>query len=207
MQQLIFATHNQHKVIEVSGCLNSFHIRNSKQLFRWQILSLRDIGCYEEIPETSDTLEGNALLKARFVKELYNLNSFADDTGLEIEALGGRPGVYSARYAGNDKNFDQNISKVLGELHNETNRKGRFRTVFALMLDGAEYFFEGTIDGEIIRDRRGTGGFGYDSIFIPVGYSQTFAQMSLTMKNSISHRYQATEKLAKFLLEYLPSGV
>lgn len=207
MQQLIFATHNQHKIIEVADCLNSLFIRHQGHQLPWQVLSLQDIGCNVEIPETSSTLEGNALLKARFVKENYNLNSFADDTGLEIEALDGQPGVYSARYAGDDKNFDLNILKVLTELENEVNRKAKFRTVFALVINCAEYLFQGIIEGEIIKHRRGTGGFGYDSIFIPAGYTQTFAQMSLTMKNSISHRYQATMKLAEFLRDYPTPGL
>ena len=150
-------------------------------------------------PETSDTLEGNALLKARYVYERYHTNCFADDTGLEVEALGGAPGVYSARYAGEGHNSEENIKKLLHELEGKDNRKARFRTVFALIINGKEHLFEGIVRGEIIARKRGTSGFGYDPVFVPEGFTQTFAEMSDGQKNKISHRALAVGKLCKFL--------
>jgi XTP/dITP diphosphohydrolase len=162
------------------------------------LLSLADIGCENEIPETGVTLSENALLKARFVFDTYKVNCFADDSGLEVEALKGAPGVYSARYAGEHKNTTDNNSKLLNELRSKTNRKARFVTVIALILDGKEYLFEGSIQGTIAFEPRGTNGFGYDPLFIPTGYRSTFAEMDAATKNSISHRAIATKKLVEF---------
>jgi len=152
-----------------------------------------------DIPETSDTLEGNALQKARFIYEKYHKDCFADDTGLEVEALGGAPGVYSARYAGEAHNSEANMRKLLLELEGVENRKARFRTVFALILNGKEHLFEGIVNGEITKTRRGMSGFGYDPIFVPDGYTQTFAEMGDALKNKISHRAIGVQKLCKFL--------
>jgi len=163
------------------------------------VVSLSDIGCYDEIPEEQPTLEGNALQKARYVYERYHQNCFSDDTGLEIEALDGRPGVYSARYAGVGCSFEDNINKVLSEMQPHTNRKARFRTVIALILDGKEYLFEGQVDGHISRERQGTNGFGYDPIFQPIESTVSFAEMDLEEKNKISHRGRAVEELVGFL--------
>ncbi len=188
-KELVFATNNAHKLHEVSTLLGE----------KFQILSLKEIGCTEDIPETADTLEGNALLKARYVYEKYGKNCFSDDTGLEIEALGGAPGVHSARYAGEGKNAEDNMLKLLAELKDEKNRKARFRTVVALILDGKEYLFEGEVRGEIIKEKKGTEGFGYDPIFVPEGYSKTFAELPLSEKNTISHRAKAVGKLINYL--------
>lgn len=162
---------------------------------------MKDINCTVDIPETADTLEGNALIKARFIFENYHSNCFADDTGLEVEALDGAPGVYSARYAGDAHNSEANMKKLLHDLEGAENRKAQFRTVFALIIDGKEHLFEGIVKGEIIRHRRGNSGFGYDPIFVPEGYTQTFAEMGNELKNKISHRALATNKLCKFLLK------
>ncbi|MDR2682511.1 MAG: non-canonical purine NTP diphosphatase [Dysgonamonadaceae bacterium] len=189
--QLIFATNNAHKLDEVRDILgNNYRIR-----------SLEDIGCREDIPETAATLEGNALLKARFVNERYGQDSFADDTGLEVEALDNAPGVYSARYAGESKNPAANRRKLLRELEHATTRAARFRTVIALIRGGKDYFFEGTVEGEIIREERGSAGFGYDSLFVPRGYTQTFAELGAEIKNAISHRAEAVNRLKQFLDE------
>lgn len=188
---LIFATHNRHKVSEVQAMLPAgIHVR-----------SLSDLGCDEDIPETADTLQGNALQKAQFVHERYNCNCFADDTGLEIDALDGRPGVYSARYAGEGCSFDDNVRKVLAELENVplAQRTARFRTVVALILDGRTYFFEGKVEGLMTLERHGVEGFGYDPIFLPEGYGQTFAEMDASEKNRISHRGRAMAKMVGFL--------
>ncbi|MCR5191425.1 MAG: non-canonical purine NTP diphosphatase [Bacteroidales bacterium] len=188
---LIFATHNRHKVSEVQAMLPAgIHVR-----------SLSDLGCDEDIPETADTLQGNALQKAQFVHERYNCNCFADDTGLEIDALDGRPGVYSARYAGEGCSFDDNVRKVLAELENVPleQRTARFRTVVALVLDGRTYFFEGKVEGLMTLERHGVAGFGYDPIFLPEGYGQTFAEMDASEKNRISHRGRAMAKMVGFL--------
>lgn len=187
--KLVFATNNQHKLAEVSAILGS----------EIDLLSLNDINCTIDIPETSDTLEGNALLKALYIHENYNLNCFADDTGLEIEALNNEPGVFSARYAGEEKDSEANIRKVLKELENENNRKAQFRTVVALILDGKQYAFEGIIKGEIIKEKHGSAGFGYDPIFRPEGYDKTFAELGTDIKNKISHRAIAINKLCEFL--------
>lgn len=188
---LIFATHNRHKVSEVQAMLPAgIHVR-----------SLSDLGCDEDIPETADTLQGNALQKAQFVHERYHCNCFADDTGLEIDALDGRPGVYSARYAGEGCSFDDNVRKVLAELENVPleQRTARFRTVVALVLDGRTYFFEGKVEGLMTLERHGVEGFGYDPIFLPEGYCQTFAEMDASEKNRISHRGRAMAQMVEFL--------
>lgn len=187
--ELVFATNNKHKVREISDLLDS-NIR---------ILGLADLNITEDIPEEAETLEENALFKARYVHEKTGKNVFADDTGLEVNALGGAPGVYSARYAGESKSFDDNIEKLLREMHGANDRSARFRTVIALILDGTEYLFEGTIEGEIIRERRGTGGFGYDPVFLATGYDRTFAEIPLGEKNKISHRAKAMRQLLDFL--------
>ena len=165
-----------------------------------EFLCLADIDCHDDIPETSDTLEGNALQKARYVYERYGLNVFADDTGLEIAALDGRPGVHTARYAFPDRNdTEANIDKILGELEGVTDRSARFRTVIALILDGREYLFEGKVDGYITTERLGTDGFGYDPVFSPEETGKTFAELGVEVKNRFSHRARAVRKLCAFL--------
>lgn len=190
MKDIIFASNNAHKLEEVRSILGE----------KYRIVSLKEIGCNEEIPEEQDTLQGNALQKARFVYERYHQNCFADDTGLEIAALDGRPGVYSARYAGLHCSFEDNMNKVLAELEGKTDRSACFRTVIALIWDNKEYLFEGRVDGEILCEKHGKDGFGYDPIFLPVGYGESFAEMSLSQKNAISHRGRAMEKLSQFLI-------
>jgi XTP/dITP diphosphohydrolase len=188
---LIFASNNKHKIKEINNILgNSF-----------RLLSLSDVNIDEDIAENETTLEGNALAKARYVHEATNMNVFADDTGLEVEALGGRPGVHSARFAGENKDSDANIDKLLLLLEGKPNRKARFRTVIALILNGTEYLFEGIVNGEIINDKRGSQGFGYDPVFIPENRGLTFAEMDLEAKNRISHRARAFEKLRSFLVQ------
>lgn len=189
--KLVFATNNKHKLEEVRAIVGD----------RVEILSLNDIDCHDDIPETADTLQGNALIKARYIHEKYNVDCFADDTGLEVEALGGEPGVYSARYAGEECDSQANMHKLLENLTGENNRKAQFRTVIALIIKGEEKLFNGIVKGEISREKMGNSGFGYDPIFIPEGFSQSFAQMSSEMKNSISHRYRATEQLSNYLKE------
>lgn len=189
MVTLVFATSNRHKLDEVQKITGA----------GFRIVSLAEINCREEIPETADTLEGNALLKARYVKEHYGYDCFADDTGLEVEALDNAPGVYSARYAGEEKSSEANIRKLLGELEGKENRKARFRTVIALILNGKEVLFEGIVKGEIIPEKRGVSGFGYDPVFIPEGYTETFAEMGNETKNTISHRAEAVKKLDRYL--------
>lgn len=189
--EIVFATNNKHKVREISDLLDK----------NFTILSLADLNITEEIPEEAETLEENALFKARYVHEKTGLNVFADDTGLEVSALGGAPGVYSARYAGEGRSFDDNIEKLLREMQNTTDRSARFRTVIALILNGTEYLFEGTVDGEIIMERRGNGGFGYDPVFLAAGYDRTFAEIPLGEKNRISHRAKAVRHLLEFLDE------
>ncbi|KAA6337931.1 Nucleoside triphosphate pyrophosphohydrolase [termite gut metagenome] len=188
-KKLVFATNNPHKLEEVSLILGS----------KIKLLNLNDINCDVDIPETADTIEGNALLKARYIYENYHLNCFADDTGLEIEALNNEPGVYSARYAGEEKDSQANMMKVQQELEGKENRKARFRTVIALILNGKEYLFEGIVRGEIIKEKRGSSGFGYDPIFMPEGYDKTFAELGNDVKNTISHRAAAVNKLCEFL--------
>lgn len=187
--KLVFATNNKHKLEEVQAIL-------PKEI---ELVNLKEINCHEDIPETAETLEGNAMQKALFVKEHYGLDCFADDTGLEVEALNNAPGVYSARYAGPEHDSKANMQKLLHELEGKSNRNARFRTVIALLLDGKEYLFEGIIEGTIIDQERGTAGFGYDPIFVPSGYDETFAEMGNEIKNTISHRALAVRKLADFL--------
>jgi len=182
---LVLASNNKHKLEEIQAAVGE----------RYNILSLSDIGCFDQIPEDHDTLEENAFQKARHIYDKYGKNCFADDTGLEIEALDGRPGVYSARYAGEHCSFDDNMNKVLSELEGVSNRKACFRTVIALILNGKEYSFEGRVNGKILTEKQGEKGFGYDPIFQPDGYECSFAQMPLEEKNKISHRGRAVEKL------------
>lgn len=188
-RKLVFVTNNLHKLNEVSTILEN----------KIELLSLNDINCHIDIPETSNTLEGNALLKAQYIYSNYKLNCFADDTGLEVEALNGEPGVYSARYAGDIHNSEANMLKLLHNMENKENRQAQFRTVISLILDETEYQFEGIIKGKIITEKRGSSGFGYDPIFIPEGYDKTFAELGDEIKNKISHRAQAVNKLCKFL--------
>jgi XTP/dITP diphosphohydrolase len=187
--QLVFATNNQHKLKEIKEIAGS----------DIEIVSLCEIGFNEDIPETEETLEGNARQKAKFINEKTGMSCFADDTGLEIDALDGRPGVYSARYAGDGCSFSDNINKILKELEGIENRRARFRCVISLFFGGNEYLFEGRIDGSILTERRGDAGFGYDPVFVPDGYSQTFAEMPPYLKNGISHRGRAMRKMAMYL--------
>ncbi|MFC0518841.1 non-canonical purine NTP diphosphatase [Mucilaginibacter angelicae] len=189
MQQLVFATNNRHKLDEVSAKLNG----------AIQLLTLHDIGCFDDIEETGTTFKANASIKSHHVYAEYKLNCFGDDSGLEIDALNGEPGVYSARYAGAHGNHAANISKVLENLKGETSRKARFRTVISLIWNGEEHFFEGAVEGTIRQEISGKGGFGYDPIFEPEGYDITFAEMSMEQKNAISHRAKAMEQLIAFL--------
>ena len=191
MKQIVFATNNTHKLDEIRKITND----------QLQLLSLADIHCDEEIDETGVTLEENALLKARYVKERYGYDCFADDTGLEVEVLDGEPGVYSARYAGEGCHPEENMQKLLSILEGVENRQARFRTVIALLINGEEHLFEGVVNGWIIEEKRGGSGFGYDPIFMPAGYHQTFAELGNDIKNRISHRALATEKLIAFLLK------
>lgn len=192
MKTIVFATNNAHKLEEVRAIISG----------KINIVSLSDIGCHDDIPETSNTLEGNALQKADYIKEHFGYDCFADDTGLEVEALNGEPGVHSARYAGNAHDSDANIEKLLRALADKQNKKARFRTVIALIINGQELFFEGIVEGRIIGERRGEGGFGYDSVFIPDGFNETFAELGMDIKNKISHRAIATRKLANWLMQY-----
>jgi XTP/dITP diphosphohydrolase len=187
--KLVFATNNPNKLAEIRMLVPS----------SIEILSLKDINCNKELPETSDNLEDNASQKAYFVYDNYGYNCFADDTGLEIEALDGRPGVYSARYAGEDCVSEDNMQKVLGEMQGEDNRDACFRTIISLVIDGKEFQFEGQVDGQIIPEKWGDKGFGYDPIFLPDGFEESFAQMSVQRKNEISHRGLAVKQLIEFL--------
>ena len=189
IQEFVFATANANKVFEVQNQLSS----------KVHLKSLVDIGCFEEIPETSDTIQGNAIQKARYVFKNYGYSCFADDTGLEIESLDGAPGIYSARYAGPKKSAEANISKVLLELQDQSNRTAQFRTVIALQLGEAIHTFEGICKGVITLEKRGASGFGYDPIFIPDGYKQTFAEMAIEQKNEISHRAKAVTQFVSFI--------
>ncbi len=196
MKRIVFATNNQHKLDEIRQILgNDFHI-----------LSLADIGCHEEIPEDHDTLQENALQKAQYIVDHYHVSCFADDTGLEVDALGGEPGVHSARYAeGTDHDSEANMRKLLLKLGNNNNRRARFRTVIALLLEEngkwREEIFDGIVEGHIAREKKGSEGFGYDPIFVPDGYDLSFAELGMDVKNSISHRARAVRKLADFLLQ------
>lgn len=188
-KKLVFATNNLHKLEEVRNIIgNSF-----------EILSLSDINCNDDIPETADTFEGNALIKARHIYNKYGMSCFADDSGLEVDALDGAPGVHSARYATEGHDHEANINKLLGALNGKENRDAQFRTVAALIIDGKEYIFDGIIKGSITKERAGKNGFGYDPVFMPKGYDKTFAQMTDKEKNSISHRAIAMNKLNEFL--------
>jgi XTP/dITP diphosphohydrolase len=189
--QLVFATNNRHKREEVQNILGN----------TYRIVSLADIHCCEDIPETGHTLEENALIKAEYVWNKYGLDCFADDTGLEVKSLNNAPGVYSARYAGEQKSSDDNIDRILRELDTKTDRSARFRTVVALILEGKKYLFEGKVDGQIIREKRGDGGFGYDPVFVPNGWEKTFAELGNELKNTISHRAVAINQLKVFLYE------
>ena len=194
-QRLVIATNNAHKLEEITAVVGD----------KFEIVSLADIDCHEDIPETADTLEGNALLKARFVHERYGLDVFADDTGLEVDALGGQPGVHTARYAYPDRNDNEaNVDKLLRELQDATNRKAHFRTVIALIIGGEEYLFEGRVDGHITETRRGTEGFGYAPVFSPEDTGKTFAELGVEVKNRLSHRARAVQKLCAFLEQLDP---
>lgn len=187
--EIVFATQNKHKLEEIQKIVGD----------QYKIISLADLNFFEDIPETENTLVGNALMKARFIHEKFHCNCFADDTGLEIEALHGAPGVYSARYAGPACSFEDNMRKVLSQMEGISNRKAQFKTVIALILDNKEYLFEGSVSGTILEKKSGTQGFGYDPIFLPDGYNESFAEMSVELKNKISHRAVATQKLTHFL--------
>ena len=191
MREIVFATNNNHKLEELRKIADN----------QLQILSLSDINCNEEIDETGTTLEENALVKARYVKERYGYDCFADDTGLEVEALEGEPGVYSARYAGEGCHPEDNMQKLLSVLQGVESRNARFRTVIALLINGEEHLFEGVVSGRIIEEKRGGSGFGYDPIFMPEGYQQTFAELGNDIKNRISHRAIATVQLMEFLMK------
>ena len=187
--KMVVATNNAHKLKEIAAILGQ----------EIELLSLKDIQCYADIPETADTLEGNARQKAMYIYENYGMDCFADDTGLEVEALGGAPGVFSARYAGDGHDSEANMQKLLKELAGKENRKAQFRTVICLIRTGKEHLFEGIVKGEIIQEKRGGAGFGYDPIFVPEGYDLTFAELGDDVKNTISHRARAVEKLCQFL--------
>ena len=187
--KLVFATNNKHKLDEMRAILGD----------KVELLSLADIDCHDDIPETADTLEGNALIKARHIYSKYGCSCFADDTGLEVDALGGEPGVYSARYAGESNDSEANMRKLLDNLTGKTDRNAQFRTVIALIIDGEEKLFDGVVRGAIAEQRMGTAGFGYDPIFVPEGFAESFAQMPAEQKNSMSHRARAAAALNEYL--------
>ena len=189
MRKIVFATNNQHKLSEVRNILSD----------DFEIISLNQLGFNDEIPETGETLAENASQKSHFIFERFQVDCFSDDTGLEVEALNGAPGVYSARYAGEKATYEDNVNKLLFEMKGQTNRKAAFKTVISLILDGKEYLFEGKVEGEIVTDKRGVGGFGYDPVFLPEGFNKTFSEMAPEVKNKISHRGRATAKLVDFL--------
>ena len=189
--KIVFATNNHNKILEIQSMLPE----------NISIISLDEIDCTEEVPETENTIEKNAIQKANYISEKYNCNCFADDTGLEVEILNNEPGVYSARYAGNQRNTDDNMNKLLSNLKNNTNRKAKFKTVICLNLNGNQYLFTGIAKGEITLSKSGNLGFGYDPIFRPDGFKETFAEISLELKNKISHRGKATQQLIEFLQE------
>jgi XTP/dITP diphosphohydrolase len=189
--QFVFASNNKNKILEIQSILPE----------TIKILSLEDIGCLEEIPETADTIEGNAILKANYVTQKYGYDCFADDTGLEVAVLNGEPGVYSARYAGEQRNSDDNMDKVLNALSGKNNRNAQFKTVIALNIKGKQELFTGIAKGQITLEKTGNKGFGYDPIFQPFGYKETFAELSLEIKNEISHRGKATQQLINFLIK------
>lgn len=191
-RKLVFATHNAHKVDEVRAILPA----------SVELVGLEALGCHDEIPETGDTLRDNALQKVQYIHDRFGVDCFADDTGLEVEALDGAPGVYSARYAGEPADFAKNRAKLLAALAGISNRRAQFRTVVSLILNDKTYFFEGIVKGRIIAEERGVGGFGYDSVFVPDGYDKTFAELPAAVKNSISHRARAMEQLNNFLAQH-----
>lgn len=191
--KIVFASNNKNKINEISQQL-------PKTI---EVVSLADIGCTEDIPETGQTIESNASIKANYVTEKYGLPCFADDTGLEVEALDGEPGVYSARYAGEDKNDNKNMALVLAKLDQESNRKARFKTVIALNINNEKHLFTGIVNGNITQEKIGTNGFGYDPIFAPEGFAETFAQMTIEQKNEISHRGKAVKQLVKYLSQQM----
>ena len=189
--QIVFATNNAHKLSEIRQILGH----------KIEVLSLSDIGCHDDIPETGTTLEASALQKARYIRDKYGYDCFADDTGLEVDALGGEPGIYSVRYAGGEgHDSEANMQKLLQKLDGEDNRAARFRTVIALLQGNEQKLFEGIVNGTITREKSGAEGFGYDPIFMPDGYDQTFAELGMDIKNRISHRARATAQLAAYLL-------
>ncbi len=187
--KIVFATNNPNKILEIQSMLPN----------NIEIISLENIGCHEDIPETADTIEGNAIQKANYILDKYGYDCFADDTGLEVEALNNEPGVFSARYAGEQRNADDNMNKLLSNLENKPNRKAQFKTVICLNLNGNQHLFIGIAEGEITLQKTGNGGFGYDPIFRPDGFDKTFAEISLEIKNQISHRGKATAELIDFL--------
>ncbi len=191
MHQLVFATNNPHKLRELEEILKG----------EFTLLSLNDISCTDDIPETGDTLEANASQKSFYIWERFGIDCFSDDSGLEVEILNNEPGVHSARYAGESRNAEENVSKLLFELEGKKNRKARFRCVISLIIQGKEFLFEGRVDGEILTERKGEGGFGYDPVFSPVGFDQSFAQMDADLKNGMSHRGRAVQKLVAFLTQ------
>ena len=188
-KKIVFATHNEHKLKEVAALLSP----------TFEVLGLNDIGCTEEIEETESTLEGNAFLKANYVFDKYGHNCFSDDTGLEVSALGGAPGVYSARYAGKGRDSNDNMDKLLANLEDKADRSAQFRTVFTVIIGGEKHQFDGIVKGHIAKEKRGSAGFGYDPIFVPEGYDKAFAELGDDVKNQISHRARATRKLIEFL--------
>jgi len=188
--KLVFATNNKNKLKEVQAMLTNF-----------EIVSLSEINCFDDIPETADTLEGNAILKANYITEKFGLNCFADDTGLEVEVLNNQPGVYSARYAGENNNTEANMNKLLSELGETKNRDAQFRTAVALNIEGKQFVFEGICKGQILTKKQGDSGFGYDPIFMPTGFDKSFAEMNMIEKGAISHRGKAIQKLVTFLNE------
>ena len=188
-KKLVFATNNAHKLEEIASILGD----------KIELLSLKDIHCDADIPETADTLEGNAIQKAEYIHQHYGMDCFADDTGLEVEALNGAPGIYSARYAGEGHDSEANMKKLLENMQDKENRKAQFRTAICLIMDGETHLFEGIVKGEIIKEKKGGAGFGYDPIFVPEGYDLTFAELGNDIKNTISHRAKAVEKLCNFL--------
>ena len=188
MKDIVFATNNKNKLKEMREIMDGLY----------HVMSLEEIGCHEEIIEDADTIQGNAKIKADFITNRYHIDCFADDTGLEVEALNGAPGVYSARYAGEHCSYQDNVNKMLNALDGVENRKAVFRTVIALNLEGETYYFEGRCEGQITKEQRGSEGFGYDPIFQPDGFDETFAELGMDVKNSISHRGRATQKLIEF---------
>lgn len=189
MKKIVFATNNSHKLEELRNILSG----------KYQVLGLNDIGFHEDIPETGLTLAENATIKSKHIFDQFEIDCFSDDTGLEVDALNGKPGVYSARFAGENSTYEQNVDKLLNALKGLENRTARFKTVISLIQNGNEHQFEGSVEGMITTDKHGAEGFGYDPVFLPVGYNQTFAEMPAELKNKISHRGKAVAKLVDFL--------